>query len=268
MSTTSEQLLCLLEENASLLKKAQVNLKKCPKQRLTKGYIGGRLKCIEEYWQSFKTAHQELVRCTPKQQRMDIQYFSNGDYIVEENLQVLDESSNAMIVYLTVQRLDLETHKAWEDDICNYDSDVLPTWAELKNFLERHSAVKCRLQVSCRLCKRRHHTLLHQPKNDKPSDSLQAHYTDVEDNQESTFKLDDQPAEVLLTSHLATKRTTALLATALLPVKDERGHVTMLRALIDQGSQANFISERATQLLHLKGTPVKGTITGVGSTHQ
>ncbi|CAB3235743.1 unnamed protein product [Arctia plantaginis] len=39
MNTMSEQLLCVLEEKASLLKKAQVNLKKCPKQRLTKGKV-------------------------------------------------------------------------------------------------------------------------------------------------------------------------------------------------------------------------------------
>ncbi|KAF9407200.1 hypothetical protein HW555_012691 [Spodoptera exigua] len=56
-----------------------------------------------------------------------------------------------------------------------------------------------------------------------------------------------------------------LLATALVQVTDEDGHNTVLRALIDQGSQANFVSERAAQLLKAKRTRIKGTITGVGA---
>ncbi|XP_049886759.1 uncharacterized protein LOC126381303 [Pectinophora gossypiella] len=62
------------------------------------------------------------------------------------------------------------------------------------------------------------------------------------------------------------KKSTALLATALIPVKDKNGQTLILRALIDQGSQANFISERATQLLKIKKKPTSGTVSGVGST--
>lgn len=39
----------------------------------------------------------------------------------------------------------------------------------------------------------------------------------------------------------------------------------MLRALIDSGSQASFVSERAAQTLNLRRTSINGTVTGVGS---
>ncbi|XP_045493465.1 uncharacterized protein LOC123692733 [Colias croceus] len=65
---------------------------------------------------------------------------------------------------------------------------------------------------------------------------------------------------------MATQPSTALLATAILPVKGTSGQVYYLRALIDQGSQATFISERAAQHIKAKRLPVNGTISGVGST--
>ncbi|KAF9405399.1 hypothetical protein HW555_013845 [Spodoptera exigua] len=57
----------------------------------------------------------------------------------------------------------------------------------------------------------------------------------------------------------------ALLATALVKARGEDGNITLLRILVDQGSQASFISEKATQLLKLKRKSIEGTVTGVGS---
>ncbi|KAF9407032.1 hypothetical protein HW555_012813, partial [Spodoptera exigua] len=78
---------------------------------------------------------------------------------------------------------------------------------------------------------------------------------------------DAAKTNVTLSSHVTATSSTAILATALVPVREhESGRVTVLRALIDHGSQATFMSERAAQMLRLKRTPVNGTITGVGST--
>ncbi|KAF9422567.1 hypothetical protein HW555_001771, partial [Spodoptera exigua] len=63
-------------------------------------------------------------------------------------------------------------------------------------------------------------------------------------------------------------QSTALLATAIVKVRSEDNYTTTLRALIDQGSQASFISERAVQQLTAKRYPTKGTVVGVGSTKQ
>ncbi|XP_045505800.1 uncharacterized protein LOC123702169 [Colias croceus] len=81
-----EQLLALLEDTALLLQKAQTNLKKCPKQRLTKGYVEARLQSIEEYWNTFKEAHNSLVRTVPKEKKSEISYFVNEDFFVFEDL--------------------------------------------------------------------------------------------------------------------------------------------------------------------------------------
>lgn len=81
-----EQILEELEDTAVLLRKTQTNLKKCSKQRLTKGYIETRLQLIEEYWKTFTSAHQQLLKCVPKDQRETIPYLENEEYYVFEDL--------------------------------------------------------------------------------------------------------------------------------------------------------------------------------------
>lgn len=81
-----EQYLSILQDTASLLQKTQVNLKKCPKSRLTRGYVEARMSCIEEYWATFKKAHQDLIKCTTREQRGTTAYFVNEDYFIYEDL--------------------------------------------------------------------------------------------------------------------------------------------------------------------------------------
>lgn len=482
------ELINILEEKADLILKCTTNIKKCPKTRMTKGYVETRLNTIEDYWQIFKETHDTLVKSLTKEKRSDILYFKENVYSnIEElymdttsdlkdtlsnfvqtagtptpikqqdlniklphiqlptftghyddwptyndiftslvhhnitlskvqklhylkasvadeaasllkhisvtesnyeqawdilkqrygnkklivnsllrrlfqqpkintpnaiqlkrlldttteclsslqNLNLPVESWDLIIIYIIVQRLDPETHKAWEEYSFHRNSEDLPTWQEMKNFLDckfrtmelvtytpqtkelksykqktfqisttekicikckenhtlchceefikllpderigfvknknlcyncllpGHPVFKCRLRISCRICGKRHHSLLH-----KTINGLETNYKQVEDTNIQPGPIKDNDADVAILSHMATKRSTALLATALITVKNSTGHYTVLRALIDQGSQANFISERAAQLLKVKGTPTKGTITGVGST--
>ncbi|KAF9823352.1 hypothetical protein SFRURICE_001725 [Spodoptera frugiperda] len=69
-----------------------------------------------------------------------------------------------------------------------------------------------------------------------------------------------------MTVQHSNRKVTALLATALVKCMNEEGHAIVLRALIDQGSQACFISEKAAQLLKLKRQAARGKVVGVGST--
>lgn len=46
------------------------------------------------------------------------------------------ESWDHLIIYLVVQKLDVQTHTAWEEDSYKGDPDMLPTWDVLKKFLE------------------------------------------------------------------------------------------------------------------------------------
>lgn len=501
MCSTEEQqqLLSVLEDTANLLRKTQNNLRKCPKQRLTKGYIEARMKTIDEYWQTFKSAHQDLVKITPKAHKGTLPYFVNEEFFIYEDIysvlqgdlkdmiialsgssavepgsanssfilanqqnklihlpkiqlpkfsgtyeswqtfedlftslvhnntslsdvqklhflktsvthgaetllkhiQVTDSnyahawdilktrygnkrlilnhsmrrlfnqkkmtsqsasqlkglldttteclhslntlsidtsSWDPVLIYLLVQKLDSETHKNWEEYAYKEDSECIPTWSDLKKFLETkfrtleltnqntitkdykptkersfhaatpvtekvcvmckdnhtlshckdfcklepnkrsefvkekhlcynclvpgHSAFKCKLPVSCRLCHRRHHSLLHEKKDTKPEDSS------VTSSPATTHVEDEQTIQVntMMTSQCSAKQRVALLATAVVEATSEQGHTILLRALIDQGSEAAFISEKATQLLKLERQPIKGSVIGVGST--
>ncbi|XP_022828339.1 uncharacterized protein LOC111357764, partial [Spodoptera litura] len=502
MNTTKEQqqYLSILEDGANLFRKTQANLKKCPKGRLTKGYIEARVKIIDEYWMSFKNAHDGLIKVTPKEQKGILPYFLNEEFFIYEelysslqgdlkdmlislsqatamdsrnssvnmttahnivhlpkiqlpkfngnyegwptfkdlflslvhenndlsdvqrlhylktslsgeaevllthiqvtssnyatawnilnkrygnrriilncimkrlfnqrkmalqsatqlkglldttteclnnlnNLKVNTDSWDHVIIFLLVQKFDPEIHKDWEEYAYKEDSEVLPTWNDIKNFMESqfrtlelvigisasnhlkekqvkerchhaasptiekscmlckenhtlchckkfidmkiserteyvknkhlcfnclgigHSVKKCRLPISCQKCHRRHHSLLHESKNTEPtvipstSQPLASQHV-VEDRE--TVQVN-----TMIASHHTTRRGTALLATAIVNATNRGGHVISLRALIDQGSQATFISEKATQLLKLKRQPFKGSVVGVGST--
>ncbi|XP_061728871.1 uncharacterized protein LOC133533829 [Cydia pomonella] len=511
MSTT-EQLLSLLQDTANILQKTQTNLKKCSKARLTRGYLESRLKNIEHYWSIFQSAHQDLLKCTPTERRMDIPYLVNEDYYIHEdlyfclsgdikdmlssfssgkcnhtatdssitgdkvklprvqppvfsgsyedwptfqdifeslihnnssltnvvklhflknsvsgeaqallkhiqvtdanyeeawktlknrygnkriivnaimkrlfsqkklysqtanqikslldttteclnslsNLKVSVESWDPMIVHLIVSKLDTETHKDWEEYSFKSTPDDLPKWSELRTFLETkfrtlefihhttstapsssrpatqktfhltspapsnvqsslnttspatsirtcikcndnhtlshckdfasmdvaerndyvktnnlcyncllsgHSVFKCRLPTSCQICHKRHHSLLHHTKNE----DIKAHLNQMEENNDDDS--DDVPKEdrendITIATHFITKKTDALLATTLVLVKGHKGQVLTLRALIDQGSEANFITERAVQMMKLHKTPVRGSATGLQS---
>ncbi|KAJ0169155.1 hypothetical protein K1T71_014936 [Dendrolimus kikuchii] len=496
MSNT-EQVYNVLEDTAELLRKTQVNLKKCPKQRLTKGYVQTRIECIEEYWSTFKKAHQELIRLTSREQRANLSYFANDEYFLLEdiylsmsgdlkdmlaahsamsagpsrtpddsvesqaytqvklpriqlptfsgnyeewpafndlyvslihdnpsltnvqklyylkssivgeaaallkhiqitdpsyqqawdtlkqrygnkrlivnsllkrffsqkkcsaqtatqlkglfdttnevmnslqNLKVPTDSWDPIIIFLVVQKLDPDSHKEWEHFSYSQKEEELPSWNDLKKFLESkfrtlelvtpssslvkdrigrekvfhvsmfekccimckeshalyrckeftkmqpsersqyaqdnklcynclspgHSAFKCHSHMSCHICRRRHHSLLHQSKSDivdesalplepmQPTSSLHA---DVEESLALTAMASTQEVE----------RKICLLGTAVVKIVGENGHTTVVKALIDSGSQACFISEKATQALKLERKAVNLIVTGMES---
>lgn len=97
------------------------------------------------------------------------------------------------------------------------------------NCLYKHDLTACTSKFSCKICKQRHHTLLHEAL--------------VNSNHTHHIKQN----ETCL--HIQPDKTRALLATALIPVTSFDGSKILLRALIDQGSTSNCISERGAQLI-------------------
>ncbi|XP_075990312.1 uncharacterized protein LOC142985959 [Anticarsia gemmatalis] len=124
-----------------------------------------------------------------------------------------------------------------------------------------HSVFKCRMPMSCRICKRRHHTLLHQPKNTSAAPQVEPQQPT------SSNQVDEEEKKVhaMVASHYTTGQNISLLATAVVIVKGEHGNTTVLKALIDSGSQACFISEKATQILKLHKSPVNLIVSGMES---
>lgn len=509
-TTTMEeqaQLIAVLEDCANTFKKIQANLKKCPKARLTAGYLEARMKTIEEHWQTFKTYHNELVKISTKELKATLPYFLNEEFFIYEelynilqgdlkdmllqlkessseptqqfssnisvnnsqfasaqvhlpkivlpsfsgtyegwptfndlfislvhnntslsdvqklhylktsvtgeaetllkhiqitsnnynsawdilkerygnkrmiinntmkrlfnqrkltsqsavqmkglldttteclntlnNLEVNTESWDPIIIHLLVQKLDPETHRYWEEYSYKDEAESLPTWPQFKKFIESkfrtlemiststtketkpnnqrsyhvttpttrtcimckdnhtlshcseftklepierskfatnnclcfnclvpgHAATACRLPVSCRICRRRHHSLLHNNNKPEPATKPRTIQTPLASQHVVDEKEEQDEEEVqvntMATSQINTRQSVSLLATAVVEAISEQGNIIPLRALIDQGSQATFISERATQLLQLKKQPMKGNVIGVGST--
>ena len=497
MTTQADQALSVLEDIASILKKTQINLKKCPKERLSKpGYLQSRIQTIEEYWVAFKKAHHDLLKCTTREQRGVLPYYVNEEFLLQEdlylcmlgdlrdmliscnsktsdhdqtscsnmscdvklrakvmlpniqlppfsgnyeewptfkdlyvslihecttlseveklhylktsitgeaasllkhiqvtganyvqawetlnqrydnrriivnallkrlfyqkkctnqtaaqlkslldcttevmnslkNIKVPTDSWDPVIIFLIVQKLDPESHKEWEQTAYSVNAQVLPTWKELREFLEAkfrtlemvspttttkptkervlhvtaaendkqkqcalckethtlchcsifnkmtinersehvkanklcfnclgagHSVFKCRMPMSCRTCKRRHHTLLHQPKK---IDEATLNVETKQATSSSQADVEEKKVHTMIASHYTAGQKISLLATAVVILKSEHGHTTVLRALIDSGSQACFISEKATQILSLEKTPVNLIVSGI-----
>lgn len=125
---------------------------------------------------------------------------------------------------------------------------------------------KCNSQTKCQKCNRWHHTFLHYEntrglqKGDraKPQEETKTltHVTNTNEQEK-------------VTSHVAKKiiqseQREVLLATAFIKVRGIQGNFELLRALIDPGSQASFITESAAQLLALPRQRMQAQISGVG----
>lgn len=101
-----------------------------------------------------------------------------------------------------------------------------------------HKSSSCPSTYTCRICKQRHHTLLHAPK--------------LSSNVTSINQLSDTDGQYFI-----------LLATALIHT-DVKGVKVQLRALIDQGSQVSFITTYAANRLGLKRKPGGPAVKFVG----
>ncbi|XP_047538673.1 uncharacterized protein LOC125072193 [Vanessa atalanta] len=107
-----------------------------------------------------------------------------------------------------------------------------------------HSAKECRTPVRCSICKRTHHSLLHP----KDANSSEENKTEC----------------VVNSSEAGKKQQQVLLATALVKTICRNGNEYSIRALLDQGSQASFVTESTVQYLGLKKTGFTSQIAGLG----
>lgn len=134
-----------------------------------------------------------------------------------------------------------------------------------------HSIKFCRQSSCCRVCKRRHHSLLH-PRSISNSavSNLSSNTTAEVKSAVSAIQTSLPEGETAsssnLTSHFSQRSvpTQVLLATALVEAQTRYGSTQLLRVLLDQGSQASFITESAVQLLGLKKTATRTVISGIG----
>lgn len=114
-----------------------------------------------------------------------------------------------------------------------------------------HNSDQCQSKFSCRICKRRHHTKLHNP----------------ESNQTEEPRVFSPESVVVHTiseqNHVPSGNV--LLATAVIHVMDSYGNFHPCRALLDSCSQVNILSEKTCAALKLKRTKSETDIFGVGN---
>ncbi|XP_061724297.1 uncharacterized protein LOC133530805 [Cydia pomonella] len=121
-----------------------------------------------------------------------------------------------------------------------------------------HNVFRCKQKTSCRICRKRHHSLLHQTR---------------EANEEVAAtqpQSQPEPDTKLTTLHVSKQQPSRkmLLATAQVAVRSSDGDTHILRALIDPCSEASFVSERVVQLLGLPRTSINGVVSGLEESTQ
>ncbi|XP_055623484.1 uncharacterized protein LOC129766910 [Toxorhynchites rutilus septentrionalis] len=143
-----------------------------------------------------------------------------------------------------------------------------------------HMARNCPSSFSCRLCNRRHHTLLHpgiresstnqpgnrdsaRPESFTRTGSLPVPSNAPDSSQISVTATETTPNIVNCTPVKQTSENVFLL-TAVVKIVDAYGHDHLARALLDSASQPNLITDRMAQILKLKRAKVNVTIQGAG----
>ncbi|KZC14906.1 hypothetical protein WN55_07614 [Dufourea novaeangliae] len=124
----------------------------------------------------------------------------------------------------------------------------------------RHNSRDCSSKFTCRRCNQKHHTLLHDdPRSVSKIEKATAHNSVVMDEKSI-------PDEVLSLSASADNcsRSHILLATAWINVASVSGRTISVRALLDQGSEMTFVTERLAQQLRLTRMRMPISISAVG----
>lgn len=123
-----------------------------------------------------------------------------------------------------------------------------------------HSIKNCGSTHKCRICRFPHHTVLHFNKNlssNIPSvDNITPHSNSDTATAVAHFSGNNQSNSAVTNIHciantLSAPQHTILLSTCELEIKDIRGNFQKIRALLDTGSMANFVSESCVRRLGL-----------------
>lgn len=116
---------------------------------------------------------------------------------------------------------------------------------------------------SCKLCGKRHNTLLHFPERSSDIHTSASPESSQSISRESN---NSQNHSVASTSYVSQKiiETSILLSTVVVSILDNRGLPRLCRALLDSGSQSHFITERMVRRLGLPLYSVVTDVCGIG----
>ncbi|KYN09299.1 hypothetical protein ALC57_18595 [Trachymyrmex cornetzi] len=121
-----------------------------------------------------------------------------------------------------------------------------------------HTSAKCTSE-QCKVCHQKHNTLLH-------LESALVETADKNASKSEDSKSVSASSTVATYSSDPITNDNILLSTALIYVPDSEGTLMPCRALLDCGSQANFISSKFLSMLKINPRRVNMSISGVGGT--
>nr|CAH7749249.1 unnamed protein product [Callosobruchus chinensis] len=123
-----------------------------------------------------------------------------------------------------------------------------------------HAVTDCQSQ-GCRICAQRHNTMLH---TDQDNTGPSSKWSEAPVSHETT-----RNAEItgLSVNYSILNEPQVLLSTVRLLIKDLTGKWHQCRALLDKGSQSNFITANLTEKLQLSRVGASIPIVGVGASH-
>lgn len=128
-----------------------------------------------------------------------------------------------------------------------------------------HTLKGCNSNSACRICKSRHHSLLHFDRNVK---TFGAAVPPVVNTPQTSSNQISEPiastSQINSLSNVLPSNSTVLLSTAQVEILDSRGHYQVVRALLDCASQASFITEKCAHRLGLSRSKVSLSVCGVG----
>jgi len=132
-----------------------------------------------------------------------------------------------------------------------------------------HLPWACRSKNVCTHCKSKHHSLIHREKNATEHDALPstavAAQTSGGPTNSAVSKQDlNKDLSASCNSFAKSVGCNTLLPTALVLIKSSSGRALRVRALLDQGSQASFITESVVQILRAEQKPVSVDVSGIG----
>ncbi|KAK9507919.1 hypothetical protein O3M35_007679 [Rhynocoris fuscipes] len=129
-----------------------------------------------------------------------------------------------------------------------------------------HFPTKCPSKHNCAICRRKHHSFLHQSPNHTTtnitSTSTSQPNSTPSHPSTSTDTVTDTPSPGLVGVTAGCK--TVLLGTAVVNMRDWKGSLCPIRIVIDSGSQFSIITTDCAKRLGLAWSPTKRTISAVG----
>jgi hypothetical protein len=122
-----------------------------------------------------------------------------------------------------------------------------------------HPLSKCSSSSRCRTCDRKHHTLIHLPRQERNEEPT--------GNGSSAHQSSSTPTTANLHVQNKSSFQQSLLATAQVRVMDSSGQNHICRAFLDGGSTSSFISHACVKRLNLKQEKTNVQVVGLSSAH-